>query len=114
MDWSETALQPDFLTGVFWGFYRTPEPEIRKSIDRCARHFELLDRLLADQEFMLGSEFSLADIPTGTNLYRYFNIEIERPSLPNVERWYRRLQDRAAYRRHVMVAFGDLYGRLAY
>jgi len=25
MDWSQTALQPDFLTGVFWGFYRTPE-----------------------------------------------------------------------------------------
>jgi len=25
MDWSQTALQPDFLEGVFWGFYRTPE-----------------------------------------------------------------------------------------
>jgi hypothetical protein len=25
MDWSQTALQPDFLGGVFWGFYRTPE-----------------------------------------------------------------------------------------
>jgi glutathione S-transferase len=26
MDWSQTALQPDFLVGAFWGFYRTPEP----------------------------------------------------------------------------------------
>ena len=25
MDWSHTALQPDFLVGVFWGFYRMPE-----------------------------------------------------------------------------------------
>jgi glutathione S-transferase len=119
MDWSETALQPDFLIGVFWGFYRTPEPqrnlpEIKKSIDRCAQHFHLLDRLLANKEFMLGSEFSLADIPIGANLYRYFNIEIERPFLPNVERWYRLLQDRPAYRRHVMVPFGELYGRLSY
>ena len=24
MDWAQTTLQPDFLTGVFWGFYRTP------------------------------------------------------------------------------------------
>ena len=27
MDWSETTLQPDFLNGVFWGFYRTPEAQ---------------------------------------------------------------------------------------
>jgi hypothetical protein len=25
MDWSQPSLQPDFLVGVFWGFYRTPE-----------------------------------------------------------------------------------------
>ena len=25
MDWSQTSLQPDFLEGVFWGFFRTPE-----------------------------------------------------------------------------------------
>src|SRR5262249_8966273 len=24
MDWSQTSLQPDFLNGVFWGFFRTP------------------------------------------------------------------------------------------
>ena len=27
MDWAQTSLQPDFLLGVFWGFYRTPEPQ---------------------------------------------------------------------------------------
>src|SRR5665213_2287102 len=27
MDWSQATLQPDFLMGVFWGFYRTPEPK---------------------------------------------------------------------------------------
>ena len=25
MDWSLNSLQPDFLGGVFWGFYRTPQ-----------------------------------------------------------------------------------------
>lgn len=25
MDWVQTRLQPDFLNGVFWGFYRTPD-----------------------------------------------------------------------------------------
>src|SRR5258708_416167 len=27
MDWAQSSLQPDFLNGVFWGFYRTPEPQ---------------------------------------------------------------------------------------
>src|SRR5262245_12847311 len=27
MDWSQATLQPDFLVGIFWGFYRTPEAQ---------------------------------------------------------------------------------------
>jgi glutathione S-transferase len=117
MDWSHTTLQPDFLGGVFWGFYRTPEAQrdvraIKSRVEACARHFQLLDRHLADRPFMLGDALTLADIPIGTSLYRYFNIDIERPSVPNVEAWYARLQERAAYRAHVMVPFRELYGRL--
>jgi glutathione S-transferase len=50
----------------------------------------------------------------GTCLYRYFNLEIERPSLPKIDAWYRRLRDRSAYRTHVMVPFDELRGRLDY
>lgn len=63
---------------------------------------------------LLGDNLSLADIPAGTALYRYFELEIERPSLSNVERWYRALQQRPAYREHIMVPFGELFGRLDY
>jgi glutathione S-transferase len=119
MDWSQASLQPDFLNGVFWGFYRTPEanrnlPAIASKVRACAQHFQLLDRILADRPFLCGDDLTLADIPAGTLLYRYFEIDIERPSVPNVEAWYRRLQERPAYREHVMVPFGELYGRLEY
>jgi glutathione S-transferase len=119
MDWAQTALQPDFLIGVFWGFYRTPEPQrnspaIRASVARCAQHFQLLDRILADRPFLCGAELTLADIPAGTALYRYFELDIERPVVPNVEAWYRRLQTRPAYRQHVMIPFDELRGRLDY
>lgn len=119
MDWSQTALQPDFLMGVFWGFYRTPEAQrdtaaVSDRIARCARHFELLERMLAGKRYLLGDELTLADIPAGTNLYRYFNLDIARPKVPNVEAWYRALQEHEAYRAHVMVPFGELYGRLAH
>ncbi len=119
MDWSQTTLQPDFLTGVFWGFYRTPEPQrnwpaIRKSIEACNNHFKLLDALLQGQPFLCGDNLTLADIPAGTTLYRYFELEIERPSLPNVEVWYKRLQERRAYCTHVMIPFEELQDRLEY
>jgi glutathione S-transferase len=119
MDWSQTSLQPDFLNGVFWGYYRTPDSQrdwqaIRRSVARCAAHFRLLDGVLAEREFVMGDRLSLADIPIGTSLYRYFELDIDRPALPNVEAWYKRLQQRPAFRAHVMVPFDELRGRLDY
>jgi glutathione S-transferase len=115
-DWSQTSLQPDFM-GVFWGYFRTPDrarnwPVIHDSIARCSQHFRLLDEVLSGRKFLGGSEFSLADIPAGASLYRYFELDIERPSIPMVEKWYRRLQKRAPYREHVVLPFEDLRGRL--
>jgi glutathione S-transferase len=117
MDWSQTALQPDFLIGVFWGFFRTPEdernwPAIRSALARCVVDFEKLERLLEGRSFLLGEELSLADITAGTSLYRYHELEIDRPHLPLVERWYRTLRQRPAYREHVIIPFDELRGRL--
>lgn len=119
MDWSQTSLQPAFLSGVFWGFYRTPEAQrdthaIEKNISECAQYFELLDQVLSGQPFLGGESLTLADIPAGTHLYRYFALDIPRPHIPHVEAWYQRLQEREAYRQHVMIPFEELFGRLEY
>jgi glutathione S-transferase len=119
MDWAQTALQPVFLGGVFWGYYRTPEalrdgPAIEASLDHCASLFGLLDRAIGSGDTLGGERPRLADIPIGAHLYRYFSLDIPRPSLPNLEAWYLRLQARPAYRAHVMVPFDDLKGKLAF
>ncbi len=118
-DWSLADLQPAFMNGVFWGFFRTPEdqrnwPAIRKAIARCAILFRLLDRHLETSDFVSGDTLTFGDIPAATQLYRYFELEIDRPALPRVEDWYERLKARPAYREHVMIAFDDLKGRLAF
>jgi glutathione S-transferase len=118
MDWSLATLQPAFIE-LFWGFYRTPDAardwtKIRDALERCAHHYRLLDTQLAGRPFLGGARFSLADMPAGTSLYRYFALEIDRPALPNVEAWYRRLAERPPYRTHAMVPFDDLRGRLDY
>ena len=115
MDWTATTLQPAFMD-IFWGYYRTPEPErdwtiIRRGIDGCARLYGLLDRHLATQPFVAGNHLTMGDIPIGASLYRYFELDLKRPPLPNVEAYYARLQDRPAYSEHVMVPFDDLKGR---
>ena len=59
----------------------------------------------------------LKQIKTPTALLRslpYFDLEIERPVVRNVEAWYKRLQDMPAYREHVMVPFKEMYGKLSY
>jgi glutathione S-transferase len=48
---------------------------------------------------------TIADVAVGTLMYRYFNLALPRPSLPNVEGWYERLVARPAYRQHVMIDF---------
>lgn len=117
MDWAQTALQPAFLSGVFWGYYRTPEaqrdaPAIARSLAATHACLRQLDAVLAAQPYLDGPALTLADIPAATALYRYYELDIEHAPLPNVRAWYERLQARPAYRQHVMVPFGELKGRL--
>lgn len=120
MDWCQAHWQPAFSTGVFWGYYRTPEADrdwtrVNRSVALCAELMQIVEGVLLDgRQFLAGDDFSLADIPLGTSLFRYFGLDIDRPALPRVEAWCARLASRPAYREHVMVPYDDLKGRLAF
>ena len=119
MDWSQSSLQPAFITGVFWNFYRTPEAlrdlkKIEENIQLCMQYFQLLDGVLSRSPFLAGGSLTLADIPAGTLLYRYFKLDIPHPDVPNVTAWYKRLQLHPAYREHVMLPFDELRSRLSF
>ena len=112
MDWMQTTPYPHLIT-VFWGLVRTPASRRnRAAIDEALEHLgaslQILDRQLANYDYVLGDRLTLADIPVGTMFYRYYDLDIPRPKLPNIERWYRALADRPAYREHVMVSYEDL------
>ena len=107
MDWQQTTIGPA-ITPVFWGLIRTP-PEQRdmKAIGAAAvelgKLYRQLDAHLAGRDFIAGREFSMGDIPLGTMTYRFFAMDIERPQVPNLKRWYDRLMERPAYRQHVVM-----------
>ncbi len=107
MDWQQTTLVPD-MTVVFWGLVRTPEAKRDLgAIDAAARRlgdtWRVLETQLAGRRFVAGDQLTIGDIPVGAGCYRYFNLPIERPLLPNVEAWYERLKTRPAFREHVML-----------
>ena len=107
MDWA-TTRQVDALRPVFWQLVRTPMKErdmalISAGVQQLAVCFRLLDEALEGRTYICCTDFTAGDIPIGVGTYRYFNLPIERPALPNVERWYDRLTERPAFRTHVMV-----------
>ena len=113
IDWSATTLAPDIIGVCFVGLIRTAAaerngPAIEAAARRSGSHLGILDAQLAMTPFIVGQRLTAADIVVGAFMYRYFNLSIERPDLPNIRRWYRELTDRPAYRNHVMIDFESM------
>lgn len=107
MDWQAADNWRNLVT-VFVGLVRTPPEErdaqaIAKSVAALGQDIEYLDDQLAGNKFVTGEAFTMGDIPVGAAAHRFFVLPIERPSVPNVEAWYERLQERPAFRECVMV-----------
>lgn len=107
MDWQATAIHAD-LTPVFWGLVRN-QPEFSTvearvpHVEKLGQKFVILDAHLADRAFVLGDRLTMGDIPVGAATYRYFAMDIPRPDLPNLRRWYESLTTREAFATHVMI-----------
>jgi glutathione S-transferase len=112
MDWILSTLYRDWID-LFWGLVRTAPSKrdpaaIAAKAARTGEHLQILDVHLAKQPYVTGETLTMGDIPIGSTLYRYFDMEIERPSLPNVEAYCARLRARPAYAAHVMVSYESL------
>ena len=107
MDWMVTTLMPD-MTIAFWQTIRTPAekrdmPAVEAAAKRLGPIWRLLDDHMGDRRFVAGAGLTMGDIPVGCAYWRYVNLPIERPGLPNLDIWYRSLKEREPYRRHVML-----------
>jgi glutathione S-transferase len=57
-------------------------------------------QLAATGAYIAGERFTLADIPIGLSINRWFMTAMERPSFPAVAAYYERLSMRPAFLRH--------------
>ena len=87
---------------------RTWLAAIAAAAHRVGENLALLDAELEGKPYILGEQLTFADILVGVYLYRYYNIDIERPRVANVQAWYQRLTSRPAYQQHVMMDFSSM------
>lgn len=105
MDWQAGELN-NAWRGAFLGLVRRSPAHadpaaIAASAAAWNRHMAILDaQLQATGAWAAGSGFTLADIGLGLATHRWFSTPIERPALPAVEAYYRRLGERPGFRQH--------------
>ena len=100
MDWQQTILNPASRTG-FWQLIRTaPEQRNADAIAESNAAVEslmaIVDAHLGRHAFMAGDHFTMADIPLGCDVHRWFNLPQPRESRPHIERWFQVLSGRQA------------------
>lgn len=117
LEWAKTTVDRPFITGVFWGFWRTPaadrdEAALAKDWATVNAAMAIADNQLAGRRYLCGDDLTLADIGFGCFLYRYLTLPLERPDLPDLAAYYETLSARPAYRRHVMIDYAELWEKL--
>jgi len=106
MDWSHSLVHP--FRDVIFGLVRTP-PEKRDhaAIERgrqiCAGLFAIADGALSAHAFLGGDTFGVADIALGPFVYVWFELPIDRPATPHLDRWYAELQKRPGWAKVVAI-----------
>ena len=100
MEWQQTTLNPASRPG-FWQLVRTPAGErdaqlIAQSNAEVEPLMAILDAHLAQHEFMAGEHFSMADIPLGCEVHRWFGLPQQRVTRPHIGRWFESLCARQA------------------
>jgi glutathione S-transferase len=109
MDAQQTVLNRP-MGGVFWGLVRTTAEQrdlkaVAASIAETTTAWRIIEAGLNRHDFIAGADFTLCDIPWGVHAHRWFGMDyqgLSRPEMPALRAWYDRLCQRPAYQQHVV------------
>ncbi|MBV8666992.1 MAG: glutathione S-transferase [Burkholderiaceae bacterium] len=104
MDWQASDLNRSWSYAFMALVRESPahrdKTQIAASCDDWARHMAILDRQLEAGAYVTGAAFTLADIPIGLSVHRWFSTPFEHAKFPAVEAYYKRLRERAGFREY--------------
>ena len=100
MEWQQTTVNPASRNG-FWHLIRLPVAErdpalVAQSNAAVEPLMGILDAHLATRRYMAGERFTMADIPLGCEVHRWFGLPQPRAPRPHIERWFAELSARPA------------------
>ena len=105
MDWASTDMG-SALRDVFWGLQLkhpdfTDPAKIALGVANWSKQMLRLDHHLATAgPYMTGAGFTIADIPVGLAVNRWFATPFDKPKLDNVQAYYDRLYERPGFKQH--------------
>lgn len=102
LDWQAIELNNSWTYTIMSLLRNSPDHQdpnlLQQGIDRWNRHMQMLDQQLAKtQAYVAGSQFSLADIPTGLSVQRWKATPFDHPTLSHVDQYFELLNQRAGF-----------------
>ncbi len=108
MIWQVTSVYPH-LRPLYMKALRPEEYDGGESLLEVApakmlKSLNILESQLNGQDFILGKDFTMADIPLGCVLKRWYRLRGEDNHHPNVSAWQKRLNERPSFVAHTNMA----------
>ncbi|MER9290615.1 glutathione S-transferase family protein [Mesorhizobium sp. M0510] len=100
MDFLLAAVNPGYLA-AFKGAKLTPEEqtaEYKEQVKDLVAQLKIVDGHLAGKDFLALDKLTLADIACAPILKRCVDFKIDRPSMPDLERWVAAIAARPAFK----------------
>lgn len=100
MDWQQTTFNPAG-SPAFIQLIRTPQEQrqpglIANSQEKVYALLAQLDAHLQGRDYLCGLHFTMADIPLGCEMHRWYGLPLQHPRFAAVEAWFERLRQRPA------------------
>lgn len=100
MDWVLAAVNAPYLA-LFKDSKKPAEeraPDFKAQSDDMAAQLKILDGHLAKNEWLALGRFTIADAALGPIIARCLDFPVERPAVPNVDRWRAAIASRPAFK----------------
>ncbi|MDR9865461.1 glutathione S-transferase family protein [Pseudomonas baetica] len=105
IDWQASELNRSWSYAFVSLVRKSPDHRDRAAlangIEQWSKTMKILDQQLEKTgAYISGEQFSLADIPIGLSVNRWFETPLQHPHLPAVNAYYERLSQRRGYLLH--------------
>jgi glutathione S-transferase len=105
IDWQAAELNRAWSYAFLALVRKSPDHQDAQAIEASsanwAKHIGILNRQLeSTRAYVAGAAFSLADIPIGLSINRWFSTPLKHAAFPAVEDYFERLVDRPGFLEH--------------